>query len=412
MKTLLILGAGTAGTMLARKMANKLDAHDWKVIVVDKDQRHYYQPGFLFIPFGIYKPEAVVRPKKNYLPRNVEFILADVEQIQPQENRVLLAGGRTIDYDYLVIATGTDIAPEQTEGLLGGGWRQNIFDFYTYDGAMALSKALRNFNGGRLVMHISEMPIKCPVAPLEFIFLADWYLKQRGIRNKTELVYATPLPGAFTKPVAAAALDDLLARKGINIEPEFNIMEVDSGANLIRSYDERELPYDLLVTVPVNMGAAMIQRSGLGDDLNYVPTDKHTLRSERFENIFVMGDAANIPASKAGSVIHFQMETVIENLLASIQGKPLAGKFDGHAICYVETGFSKAFLIDFSYDVQPLPGKYPIPGIGPFSLLRESGFNHLGKLGFYYMYWDMMLKGINVPLPSKFSLAGKDRSLA
>lgn len=412
MKTLLILGAGTAGTMLARKMAGKLDAHDWKVIVVDKDQRHYYQPGFLFIPFGLYKPEAVVRPKKNYLPRNVEFILADVEQIQPQENRVLLAGGQTINYDYLVIATGTDIAPEQTEGLLGGGWRQNIFDFYTYDGAVALSKALKNFNGGRLVMHISEMPIKCPVAPLEFIFLTDWYLKQRGIRNKTELVYATPLPGAFTKPVAAAALGDMLVKKGINVEPEFNIMEVDSGANLIRSYDEREIPYDLLVTVPVNMGAAMIQRSGLGDDLNYVPTDKHTLRSERFENIFVMGDAANIPASKAGSVIHFQMETVVENLLASIQGKPLASKFDGHAICYVETGFSKAFLIDFSYDVQPLPGKYPIPGIGPFSLLRESGFNHLGKLGFYYMYWDLMLKGINVPLPSKFSLAGKDRSLA
>lgn len=412
MKTLLILGAGTAGTMLARKMAGKLDAHDWKVIVVDKDQKHYYQPGFLFIPFGLYKPEAVVRPKKNYLPRNVEFILADVEQIQPQENRVTLAGGQTINYDYLVIATGTDIAPEQTEGLLGGGWRQNIFDFYTYDGAVALSKALKNFNGGRLVMHISEMPIKCPVAPLEFIFLTDWYLKQRGIRNKTELVYATPLPGAFTKPVAAAALGDMLVKKGINVEPEFNIMEVDSGANLIRSYDEREIPYDLLVTVPVNMGAAMIQRSGLGDDLNYVPTDKHTLRSERFENIFVMGDAANIPASKAGSVIHFQMETVVENLLASIQGKPLAGKFDGHAICYVETGFSKAFLIDFSYDVQPLPGKYPIPGIGPFSLLRESGFNHLGKLGFYYMYWDLMLKGINVPLPSKFSLAGKDRSLA
>ncbi|GAP13330.1 uncharacterized NAD(FAD)-dependent dehydrogenase [Longilinea arvoryzae] len=412
MKTLLILGAGTAGTMIARKMVNKLDSRDWKVIVVDKDQQHYYQPGFLFIPFGIYKPEAVVRPKKNYLPRNVEFVLADVEQIQPQENRVTLAGGRVINYDFLVIATGTDIAPEQTEGLLGGGWRQNIFDFYTYDGAVALSKALKNFNGGRLVMHISEMPIKCPVAPLEFIFLADWYLKQRGIRNKTELVYATPLPGAFTKPVAAAALGDMLTKKGIHVEPEFNIMEVDSGANLIRSYDEREIPYDLLVTVPVNMGAKMIQRSGLGDDLNYVPTNKHTLQSDRFENIFAMGDAANIPASKAGSVIHFQMETVVENLLAAIQGKPLHAEFDGHAICFVETGFSKAFLIDFSYDVQPLPGKYPVPGVGPMTLLRESGLNHLGKLGFYYMYWDLMMKGIDVPLPSKFSIAGKDRSLA
>lgn len=407
MKTLLVLGAGTAGSMIARKMANRLDSREWKVVVVDKDQAHYYQPGFLFVPFGIYKPEAVVRPKKNYLPRNVEFILSDVEQIQPRENRVALAGGRVINYDYLVIATGTDIAPEQTEGLLGGGWRQNIFDFYTYDGAVALAEALKNFNGGRLVVHISEMPIKCPVAPLEFTFLADWYLQKRGIRNKTELVYATPLPGAFTKPVASAALGDILAKKGISVEPEFNIMEVDSGANVIRSFDEREIPYDLLVTVPVNMGAGMIRNSGLGDDLNYVPTNKHTLQSDLFENIFVMGDAANIPASKAGSVVHFQMEAVAENLLASMQGRPLPAEFDGHAICYVETGYDKAILIDFNYDVQPLPGKYPIPGVGPFSLLRESTINHWGKLSFYYMYWDLMLKGIEVPLPSKFSMAGK-----
>jgi sulfide:quinone oxidoreductase len=184
-------------------------------------------------------------------------------------------------------------------------------------------------------------------------------------------------------------------------------MEVDSAANLIRSYDEREIPYDLLVSIPVNMGAEVVARSGMGDELNFVPTDKYTLQSEKWENIWVMGDANTIPTSKAVATIHFQMETVVKNMLAHMAGKALPDKLDGHAICYIESGFGKAFLIDFNYDVEPLPGTYPFPVIGPFSLLRESTINHWGKLAFRYMYWDLMMKGIEVPLPSKFSMVGK-----
>jgi sulfide:quinone oxidoreductase len=408
MKTLLVLGAGTAGTMIARKMAAKLDSHDWKVILVDRDEQHYYQPGFLFVPFGLYKPEDVVKPKRKFIPSNVQFIISDVELIEPDHNRMTLTrDNRVIHYDYLVIATGSDIHPEQTEGLQDGGWRQNIFDFYTYDGAAALAKFLKNWKGGQLVMNVVENPIKCPVAPLEFLFLADGYFKRRGMRNKVELIYATPLPGAFTKPVASKALGDMLASKNIHVEPDYNTGEVDAGKNILRSYDERELCYDLLVTVPTNMGSEIIARSGMGDELNFVPTDKYTLQSKGWENVWVMGDANNIPASKAGSVIHFQMETVIENMLAHMAAKELHGRFDGHSLCYVETGSGKAVLIDFSYDTEPLPGSYPVPGIGPFALLRESTFNHWGKLAFRYMYWDLMMRGIEVPLPSQFSMAGK-----
>ncbi|HZU85949.1 MAG TPA: FAD/NAD(P)-binding oxidoreductase [Anaerolineaceae bacterium] len=410
MKTFLVLGAGTAGTMIARKMASKLDLQQWKVIVVDKETRHFYQPGFLFVPFGWYKPEQVVKPIKNFIARNVELIRSDIELIEPDANKVTLANKQVISYDYLVIATGCDIHPEQTEGMVdGGGWRQNIFDFYTFEGAVALSKFLNKWEGGRMVVNVSEMPIKCPVAPLEFLFLADWYFSKKGIRNKVELVYATPLSGAFTKPVASDALGALLAKKNIQVEPDYNIGSVDSGRNVIASYDEREIPYDLLVTIPTNMGADVIARSGMGDVLNFVPTDKYTLQSEKYPNIWVMGDANNIPASKAGAVIHFQMETVVKNLLAHIQGKELHEKFDGHASCYIESGFAKAVLIDFSYDQEPLPGKYPVPGIGPFTLLGESTINHWGKMGFRFMYWYLMLKGIEVPLPSKFSMAGKKK---
>ncbi|NPV87642.1 MAG: NAD(P)/FAD-dependent oxidoreductase [Anaerolineae bacterium] len=408
MKTFLILGAGTAGTLIAHKMAKHLDSRQWKIIMVDKDDDHFYQPGYLFIPFEMYKPQDVVKPKHKFIPRSVEFILSEIELIDPETQRVTLAKDkRVIPYDYLVIATGADIYPEETPGLKDGAWRQNIFDFYTADGATALAQHLKNWQGGRLVVNVVENPIKCPVAPLEFLLLADWYFAKRGMRNKVELVYATPLSGAFTKPVSAKALGDLLARRGIHMETDFYLAEVDTGSNKLVSYDEREVEYDLLVSVPLNMGAPVIKRSGMGDELNYVHTNKETLQSQKWENIWVLGDAANIPASKAGSVIHFQVEGAYKNILNHMQGKEMTHTFDGHSLCYIESGYGKAVMIDFSYDTEPLPGSYPFPLIGPFSLLKETRINHWGKLAFRPMYYELMLKGIDVPLPSKYSKLGK-----
>jgi sulfide:quinone oxidoreductase len=408
MKTFLILGAGTAGTMMAVKMSKKLDPQEWKIVQVDQDPVHYYQPGFLFIPFGVYKPEDVKQPKRRYIPRRVEYIESEVEVIEPAANKVKLAKGREIAYDYLVIATGSTIRPEETEGLKDGGWGRNIFDFYTYDGTVALSKFLQRWDGGRLVLSVAEMPIKCPVAPLEFLFLADWYFTKKGIRNKVDLTLATPLPGAFTKPKSSAVLGDLMARKGIHVEPDFAISDVDPVNNKLNSYDKRSLDYDLLVSIPVNMGSPVIERSDMGDDLYFVPTDKQTLQSKQWPNIWVVGDAANIPASKAGAVAHFEMEFAIENILAHMQGKEMTGKFDGHANCYIETGFGKAALIDFNYDVEPLTGKYPLPAVGPFTLLGESTINHWGKLAFRYMYWYMLMRDIPMPVSNTMSMTGKN----
>ena len=410
MKTFLVVGAGTAGTMIAMKMAKKLNSREWKVVLVDKDTKHYYQPGFLFIPFGKYEEKDVVKVNKQFIPSNIEYIISNIELIEPDSNQVRISlDNRTIKYDYLVIATGCDIHPEETEGLKDIGWRKNIFDFYTYEGAAAMRKFLDRWEGGRMVVNVVENPIKCPVAPLEFLFLADWVFTQRGIRNKVELVYATPLSGAFTKPVSSAILGTLLDRKNIKVEADYNVGEVDFVNNVIKSYDEREVPYDLLVSIPTNKGSDLIKRSGMGDALNFIPTNKFTLQSDKWQNIWVMGDANNIPASKAGAVIHFQNETVVENILAHMDGKEMPSKFDGHSTCYIETGFNKATLIDFSYEQEPLPGKYPFPVIGPFSLLRESLINHIGKLAFRYLYWDLMMRGIEVPLPSEFSMVGKEK---
>ena len=407
MKTFLILGAGTAGTLMAKAMAKKLDHDEWKIIIVDKDKRHLYQAGYIFMPFDIYKPSDVIFPKNKFIPSRVEIVWSDIEQIDPDNNRVVLTeGSRAINYDLLVIATGVDIRPDQTEGLDGAGWYQNIFDFYTYEGTVKLTEALKRFNGGRLVVNVAEMPVKCPVAPLEFVFLADWHLRKRGIRNKTDLIFSTPLDGAFTKPRANAVLGDMFTKRGIELVTDYAIGSVDSTRNVISSYDDREIPYDLLVSIPTNMGIKAIEDSGIGDDLNYIEVDKFTLQSDRWPNVFAVGDTTNIPASKAGSVAHFQHETAVHNILQYINGKPLDEHFDGHSLCYIESGYGKAILIDFNYDYEPVPGTYPVPGIGPFSLLKETHINHWGKLVFKYMYYAMLM-GIHIPLPSKMSTAGK-----
>ncbi len=407
MKKLVILGAGTAGTIMANRLSPVLDKGEWHITVVDKDETHYYQPGFLFIPFGVYNQQDVIKPKRDYLPAGVELVMSGIELIEPERNRVKLENGKVLEYDLLIIATGSRIHPEETEGMKDGGWHKNIFDFYTIEGSTALANYLKYWEGGKMVVNIVEMPIKCPVAPLEFVFLADWWFTEQGLRNKVDIEFVTPLPGAFTKPRASKYLGDFLDKKGISLVTDFGIERVDSGANKIISYDDKSIDYDLLVTIPTNMGDEVIERSGMGDELNFIPTDPNTLQAKNYENIFVLGDATNLPSSKAGSVAHFQSEVLFENILRFIDKRPLLPEFDGHANCFIESGFGKGILIDFNYDVEPLPGKFPLPGVGPFSLLEETRMNHWGKMMFRWMYWNLLLKGAELPIQAQMNMAGK-----
>jgi sulfide:quinone oxidoreductase len=406
-KKLLILGAGTGGTIMANHFARRLDRSEWSVTVIDRDDAHYYQPGFLFIPFGFTTIEKITRKKSKFLPKGVEFIISEVERIDPSGSAVILADGRKIAYDFLLIATGAKIAPSETPGMLDG-WRDSIFDFYTAAGAVALAEKLKDFKGGTVTVHITEMPIKCPVAPLEFVFFADYCMGRNKMRDRAEIVFVTPLSAAFTKPVAAEKLGALLEERNIRTVTDFAVEHIDAAARKLISFDNREVPFDLLVTVPVNMGDELIERSGMGDELRFIPTDPHTLRSKRHENVFVIGDTTDLPSSKAGSVAHFQSELLAENVLRAIKNEPLAAEYDGHSNCFIETGGRKAILIDFNYEVEPLPGRFPFPVIGPMPLLKPSRLNHLGKLAFRWIYWNMLLKGRKIPfIPAKMSKAGK-----
>ena len=410
-KRVVILGGGTGGTLAANRLRRELP-DDVTITVVDRDDDHLYQPGLLFVPFGLGRPEGMVRSRARQLRRGIGFRQSAIGHVDIDDRRVHLCDGTELRYDVLVVATGAALLPGETDGLVGALACGRVFNFYEPSGAAALRGALTQFGGGRIAVNIVDMPIKCPVAPLEFSFLADWYFQQRGIRDQVELTLVTPLDGAFTKPVASRELSGLLADKRIQLVTEFNTGEVDAEGGRLISFDGREVGFDLAVVAPVHGGQTYIGRSsGLGDALGFVPTDERTLQSTVRPDIFVIGDAADLRASKAGSVAHFEGEILVRNVRSYLAGKPLGETFDGHTNCFIESGFGKALLIDFNYGTEPVTGHFPGPGGLP--LLKESRLNHLGKLAFQQFYWHVLLPGHDVPgLPTSMPRAGKHLAAA
>ena len=403
-KRVLILGAGTGGTMLANRLTRSLPT-GWEVVVVDRDDTHIYQPGLLLLPFGVYTPQSLVRPRLAQLLPSVQTVLGEVDLIEPDQRQVRLVDGTVLSWDLLVVATGARVAREALEGLTGPGWRENRTDFYDMEGSIAAGRLLNAMESGHLVVHLHELPIKCPVAPLEFTFLAEALMDQRGLRDKVEITFVTPLDAAFTKPVASRALGQLLDSRGVNVVADFAAEKVEGSS--MTAYDGRTLDFDLLISTPLHKGDAAVERSGLGDLLGFLPTDPNTLQSRAHPHIWALGDCTDLPTSKAGSVAHFQAEVLADNLLGHMVGRPPESFFDGHANCFIETGNGKALLIDFNYATEPLPGRYPLPGVGPFTLLEESVTNHLGKLAFKWLYWSELLPGKELPIGHHMQKEGK-----
>lgn len=412
MGTIIIMGAGTGGTLMANMLRPRLPNAEWKIIVIDPRTHHIYQPGLIFLPFRLYGYESrtdLERPIRDPLPEDIELVQASVTKIDHQSRRVHTTAG-DYDYDWLIGSMGCHIAPE-TIGGLADSLGKEVFTFYEIDHALKLQKKLDSFSAGHLVLDIAEMPIKCPVAPIEFVFLADYFFTQKGVRDAISITLVTPYSGAFTKPNANEVLSQLASEKNINLVTDFSLERVDIGQQRMHGFDGATLDYDLLVVIPPNFGPSVYQESGLGTDSGWAQTDSRTLKSTIAERVYFLGDNTNVTASKAGSVTHFESETVVENVLREISGKKAVASFDGHANCFIETGHDKAMLIDFSYDMEPLPGKFPMPIAGPFSLLEETHINHFGKLAFKWVYWNMLLPGIlpHAPMmPSHMDFLGKD----
>lgn len=408
MKKIVILGSGAGGTMVAAKLRRHLSEREWQITIIDNDEMHHYQPGWLFIPFGIYTPADCMKPKRNFIPKGVNFVLDEIVAVDTDKNQVEAKKGKYA-YDWLVIATGCRMAPEEVEGL--ENWKpdpqSNVHSFFTLESAVALYKKLKYFKKGKLIFNIAEMPHKCPVVPMEFIFMADWFFSVNGVRDNVEIEFVTPNTGIFTKPIATKVLSVAAEEKEIKVVPNFHLASINQEEKYLESATGDQVNYDLLVSTMPNLGASYVEDSGLGDGMGYVLTNNYTLKGEKWDNIYVVGDATNVPTSKAGSVAHYEADIAVDNLLLEIDGQEPTHLFDGHSTCFIVSGYDKAYLFDFNYKTEPLPGKFPFPGLGPFDLVGESNINYWGKMMFKWVYWNLLLTGQDMPLEPQMNMAGK-----
>jgi sulfide:quinone oxidoreductase len=370
-KNIVIVGGGLAGTIVAngvcRQLGREIARGEVSITMIGDKETHMYQPGLLYIPFGKIREAELFRSQRKVLDKRVPYIIDPATNIDVDAGKVTTKSGKTYAYDYLVIATGSRIAPENIPGMKEGAhW------FYDLDGARKMRKALKDFEGGKIVINVNA-PHKCPVAPLEITFMLRDFLMAKGLWEKSELTYTYPIGRLHAlEPVAHWAKPEM-DKAGIKYETFFNTASVDAEKKTITSEEGVTLDYDMLVTIPPHMGSQVILDSDLGAG-GWVPTDRDTLLREGSDNVFIVGDTTNIPISKAGSTAHFEADTIVDNLVSLISEGEWARNYDGKVFCFVETGLSEGTYVWFDYTTPPNPGP-------------PSQMIHWFKLAYNRLYW-------------------------
>jgi sulfide:quinone oxidoreductase len=383
MQRILILGGGVGGTLtanlLVKKLRGRLDRGEVEIMVVDSTGQHVYQPGFMYIAMGGERAANLQRPERGLLDKHVTLIVGEVTRVDEAKQTVSLADGLSLGYDHLVLATGSRIVPEAIDSF-----DTEAQHFYTAEAAARLRTALDAFHGGRIVIGIAGMPYKCPPAPLEVAFLIEAELRQRGLRDRSSIDFCSPIGRAFTIESVSDMATPILETKGIELHTFFNVEAIDGARKVVISLEGEELPYDLLILVPPHKGQQFLIDSGLAPAPGgWLPTDRHTLLVGGRPNVYALGDATDLPLSKAGSTAHFEAPVVAERLAAAIEGRLPAGKHAGYAgkvMCFFEVGDGKGTLLQFDYDHPPRPP-------------RPNQLWHLGKIVFNKTYWHTVPKG-------------------
>jgi sulfide:quinone oxidoreductase len=383
MDRILVLGGGVGGTLtanlLARRLKKRLDAGDVDLAVVDASGAHVYQPGFMYIAMGGERAEKLQKRERALLDKRIRLVIGTVSHVDETAQAVTLTDGTVLPYDHLVLATGARILPEAIEHF-----ETEAHHFYTAEAALKLRRALDGFSGGKIVIGIASMPYKCPPAPLEVSFLIESELRERGLRDKSEVHFCSPISRAFTIESVSEMATPILEEKGIELHTFFNVEAIDPERKVVLSLEGEELPYDLLVLVPPHKGQQFLIDSGLAPAPGgWLPTDRHTLRVGGRENVYALGDATDLPLSKAGSTAHFEAPVVVEGIVAAVEGRAAKGKharYEGNVMCFFEIGDGKGTLLRFDYDHPPKPPK-------------PNALWHLGKIVFNKTYFHTVPKG-------------------
>jgi sulfide:quinone oxidoreductase len=349
MKNVVVLGGGVGGSVVANRLAKRIGKDRAKIAVLDEDGKHVYQPGFLYVTLGKMKPERIVRSERKLLKGSIDLVVDKADKINPNEREVSLKSGKKLNYDYLVVATGSHLHPEKMPGF------EDAHHFYDLNGALRMRDALARFKGGNVVVSIGGVPYKCPPAPAEISCMLDYYFTKRGIRDKVNLRYLSPLGRVFPLEPLDPLVSELFRRKKIDYTTFFNLESIDPKKKEVSSIEGESFKYDLLVAIPPHTGADVVINSALGDRGGWIPTDRHTLLTKRHDDIYAVGDATDIPISKAGATAHYEGLVVAENIAARIKGEQPPEKYNGKVTCICDAGFRKGIMMSFDYEHPPVP---------------------------------------------------------
>jgi len=370
-RTVVVVGSGAAGALTANLLARRLTPEQARIVVVDSTGLHIFQPGLLDLALGRTRSPRLVRDVRRLLDNRIDLIVDRARLLDPVAGTLHLERDGRLGYDFLVLAPGARLDREAVSGFAAA------HDFYSIVGAERLREALRQFEGGTVVLGIGGTPYKCPPAPIEFALLLEERLRRRGFRAGSELHFLSPLGRLCPVGGVSEIAMPFFERRGIVMHPFANVEEIDPGNRVIHTLERESFPFDLAVLVPPHRGSALVEDSGIGDDGGWVPTDPTTLRVRGYERLFALGDATDLPISKAGSTAHFEAPVVVEQIAAAVQGRapdPERVCYEGTVICFLGVGGGRAARLVFDYQ-------------GPRTVRRPSRRWQAARWAFKRAYW-------------------------
>lgn len=375
MKKVVILGGGVGGTIVANLLAKKLRPDEAEIVLVDKSGKHVYQPGFVYVAFEKQKPAKLVRDERKLLKKRVKLVLGEAVKIDAEGKKVHLANGQVLEYDRLIIALGARLTPDELPG-----YAEAAHHFYSLEGAVKLRQTLESFPGGKVVVTVASVPYKCPPAPSEAACQLDYYFTRKGIRDKVDIHFLSPLSRVFPLEPVNPVVEKVFAQHNIRSTIFFNVESVDPEKKTVSSIEGETVPYDLLIMVPPHRGAKVVEDSGMGDRGGWLPTDKFTLRTKGHADIFALGDCTDVPVSKSGAAAHFQAKVIAQSIVDDLRGQPATARYDGHVMCYCDAGYHKGISMSFDYEHPPVPPPLGLKG-------------WMGKRLLNRVYWIMVPTG-------------------